>query len=268
MFRHKPDTFYDILGCSPFSTREELTAAYKRSVLAVHPDKVSRLDLAPDEWDRRLAWTKEINRAWETLKDPELRGAYDADMGINNTSPLRRRLGRLRAGLEEEQPASRLRAHLRRSASGTRATPHSPGILARLWTRLCARRDGQWLILFSGALLVHVGASLAMGAHPIPGALRGGLELSLIIALASGLAREGEPTPLFDALSLMLRLNAQIFRLVGALASSWSHKTSHALASGVEQVVTSARNQYNADTAPVDELDAYEPNPAPKPRRR
>ena len=267
MFRHKPDTFYDILGCSPFSTREELAGAYKRSVLAVHPDKVSRLDLAPDEWDRRLAWTKEINRAWETLKDPELRGAYDAQVGINNISPLRRRLGRLRAGLEEEQPASRLRSHLRRSAAGNHVATRSPRIIARLWTRLCARRDGQWLILLFAALAIHGVASALIGDYPLPGAVRGVLELSLIIALASALAREGEPTPLFDALSLMLILNAQIFRLASALASTFGHKTSHALASGVEQVVTSARNQYNADTGPVDELDAYEP-PTPKVRHR
>ena len=276
--RAKPDTFYDILGCSPFSSQEEIAAAYKRSIMAVHPDKVSPLEVPPDEWDRRLAWTKEINRAWEALKDPESRRSYDQETGIDNHPGWRRRLGRMRAGLEEEQPNARLRSRLRRpELSVSRSAPKPPGALARLWDRLLSRRDGQWLLLILVALLSHAAIGAASSAPAISAPERGMLELSLVLAFAIWLAREGEPTPLFDALAFALAFNERLFRVVSASLRTASRASGQALASGIEQTVSAARAQHAADTA--DELDSYDlppaavrgakpPTPKPPPRPR
>lgn len=62
---------YVLLGVAPSATREELRRAYRRKVLATHPD-LERAE--PHEAERRMA---ALNVAAGVLLDPERRAAYD-----------------------------------------------------------------------------------------------------------------------------------------------------------------------------------------------
>ena len=61
--------YYEILGVSPNSETEVITAAYKALMKKYHPDT--------NKSDDAAAKAQEINEAYETLKDPELRRQYD-----------------------------------------------------------------------------------------------------------------------------------------------------------------------------------------------
>lgn len=61
--------YYAILGTKPDATHDQLRAAYRRLIRKYHPD-VSKETNAEEK-------TKEVNEAWEALKDPERRKAYD-----------------------------------------------------------------------------------------------------------------------------------------------------------------------------------------------
>lgn len=61
--------YYEILGVSPNSETEVIAAAYKVLMKKYHPDTNKSYDAA--------AKAQEINEAYETLKDPELRRQYD-----------------------------------------------------------------------------------------------------------------------------------------------------------------------------------------------
>ncbi|MDX3852739.1 J domain-containing protein [Streptomyces sp. AK02-01A] len=62
---------YAVLGVRPTASAAEITSAYRRLVRAFHPD------VSPDrsESDDRFA---AASAAYETLRDPVLRAAYDA----------------------------------------------------------------------------------------------------------------------------------------------------------------------------------------------
>lgn len=80
-------TCYDILGITPLAPQEIVSAVYRAwmKALKIHPD------LGGDE---ELA--KQINSAYETLKDPERRARYDAGIcsGKNTKEEIRRRAPR------------------------------------------------------------------------------------------------------------------------------------------------------------------------------
>ncbi|TDC48071.1 J domain-containing protein, partial [Actinomadura sp. KC345] len=66
MADEQPD-YYEILGVERSATPEDITRAYRRTMRAVHPDTNGNSGLF------RL-----VRTAYETLKDPAARAAYDA----------------------------------------------------------------------------------------------------------------------------------------------------------------------------------------------
>ncbi|MBI4130750.1 DnaJ domain-containing protein [Candidatus Roizmanbacteria bacterium] len=64
--------FYEILGVSKNATAEELKKAYRQQALAWHPDKH-----AGDSKKEAEQQFKEINQAYEVLRDPQKRQTYD-----------------------------------------------------------------------------------------------------------------------------------------------------------------------------------------------
>lgn len=68
-------SYYDILGVDKGSSQEEIKTAYKILARRYHPDRLQQADGA----ERRAAEEriKEINNAYNTLKDKEKRLEYD-----------------------------------------------------------------------------------------------------------------------------------------------------------------------------------------------
>ena len=64
---------YQVLDVEPWATAEELRAAHRRAVRALHPDSRDAA-LPPAEADAAL---RLVNEAWEVLGDPARRDAYD-----------------------------------------------------------------------------------------------------------------------------------------------------------------------------------------------
>lgn len=62
--------FYETLGVSKTADEKELKSAFRKLAMKFHPDK------NPDDADSERKF-KEINEAYETLKDPQKRAAYD-----------------------------------------------------------------------------------------------------------------------------------------------------------------------------------------------
>ncbi|XP_045605022.1 J domain-containing protein isoform X1 [Procambarus clarkii] len=66
----KKDNFYDILGCDPMSSVEQIQAEYKVRALQLHPDK------NPDNPEAEGQFQM-LQVAKDTLSDPEKRAQYD-----------------------------------------------------------------------------------------------------------------------------------------------------------------------------------------------
>jgi curved DNA-binding protein CbpA len=63
---------YRVLGVAPGSAPREIRDAYRHRARMAHPD------LAGDE---SASWMRDLNAAWEILKDPARRAEYDAAAG-------------------------------------------------------------------------------------------------------------------------------------------------------------------------------------------
>ncbi len=62
--------YYDVLGCKKGAPAVELKAAYRRLAMELHPDR------NPDDHTAEVKF-KEINEAYDVLKDDQKRAAYD-----------------------------------------------------------------------------------------------------------------------------------------------------------------------------------------------
>jgi curved DNA-binding protein CbpA len=70
-------TLYDVLGVPPTATDEELRTAYRRCVRSTHPDHGG----SAEEF-------REVQAAWELLRDAEQRERYDAWLrGLDEDTP-------------------------------------------------------------------------------------------------------------------------------------------------------------------------------------
>jgi DnaJ-class molecular chaperone len=61
---------YSVLGCTEHSTKEQITAEYRKKSLELHPDKW------PGDEKRKEQWLK-LKKAYDTLKDEDERNFYD-----------------------------------------------------------------------------------------------------------------------------------------------------------------------------------------------
>src|SRR3974390_51213 len=62
--------YYEVLGVERAATETDLKSAYRKLPMKLHPDK------NPGDTDRAIRF-KEINEAYEVLKDGDKRAAYD-----------------------------------------------------------------------------------------------------------------------------------------------------------------------------------------------
>ena len=80
----KTSTLYDILQCSPSSSRTELKRSYLSLAKETHPDAVLQYGLVNnDETERRFV---EISQAWKILGDPTSRRRYDRELKAKGIS--------------------------------------------------------------------------------------------------------------------------------------------------------------------------------------
>ena len=81
----REQTYYELLEVKPTATPEELEAAYARAAEMYAPDSVAIYSLAdPAQAEELLALLK---RAYQTLRDPDLRRGYDRAIGIAPPEP-------------------------------------------------------------------------------------------------------------------------------------------------------------------------------------
>jgi len=71
------ENYYEILGVNPNASEEEIKNAYRDKALIFHPDRLRNLREEARRWaEERM---KRVNKAYETLRDPQKRKQYDAD---------------------------------------------------------------------------------------------------------------------------------------------------------------------------------------------
>jgi hypothetical protein len=73
-------SFYDILGVSKFASDVEIKKAYILRSKMMHPDRFNQTSQKA-EWAMANEMIKELNNAYEVLKHPLNRSAYDRSMG-------------------------------------------------------------------------------------------------------------------------------------------------------------------------------------------
>src|ERR1700676_3896167 len=62
--------YYDVLGCQKGAPVTELKASYRKLAMELHPDR------NPDDHTAEIKF-KEVNEAYDVLKDDQKRAAYD-----------------------------------------------------------------------------------------------------------------------------------------------------------------------------------------------
>jgi hypothetical protein len=77
-------TYYDVLGVDPGADLDAIRQAWRVKVRLLHPDRHRG---SPDEVQAEAATeTVRVNRAWETLRDPDRRRSYDQTLSASNGS--------------------------------------------------------------------------------------------------------------------------------------------------------------------------------------
>ena len=66
--------YYEVLGVSQGASADELKKAYRKLAIQFHPDKAKGAE-QKKEFEAKF---KEINQAYDILKDPQKKAAYDS----------------------------------------------------------------------------------------------------------------------------------------------------------------------------------------------
>lgn len=74
--KKREKTYYEILGVKRNASDKEIKKAFKKLALEYHPDKVKNME-NKEEYETKFA---QIANAYETLKDPKERQAYDEEL--------------------------------------------------------------------------------------------------------------------------------------------------------------------------------------------
>jgi curved DNA-binding protein CbpA len=82
-------TLYDTLEVIPTASAETIHAAYRSLISRYHPDKVA--GIGPELQAVANARTKEINHAYDMLRDPVRRANYDEELLEAESPSLRPR---------------------------------------------------------------------------------------------------------------------------------------------------------------------------------
>lgn len=72
--RSKQKDYYKILGVSRDADERDIKRAYRKLVVKFHPDKAAAQGISSDDAQKKMA---DINEAYETLSDPELKARVD-----------------------------------------------------------------------------------------------------------------------------------------------------------------------------------------------
>jgi len=74
--------YYKVLGISTRASQDEIRSAFRYLAMKLHPDRNPGNPLAAERF-------REVRKAYETLKDPALRGKYDRIRGYRKSSESR-----------------------------------------------------------------------------------------------------------------------------------------------------------------------------------
>ncbi len=142
-------THYDILGVAPDASHDEVKRAFTDLALKWHPDR--QAEPGPDTRERAEWRMAEINAAWDVLRNPASRAAYDEQLAAGSQAPARVRARRA-AGEGTPRPVS-FADQLVDPAQGGPADARSS-----------RRRLGRWAPVLVIAGLLAVIAGLAINA--------------------------------------------------------------------------------------------------------
>jgi len=213
---------YELLSVGPHAGEAEITAAFRRLVAGVHPDR------ATDEEDRRARTeaTARLTAAYRTLRDPEARA--DLDWELREAGGWRYRLAHTVAGLARLRPRGPRVAVPDFGAPLSGLPDFDPSAVVEggrgLVGALIDTRLGQWLLMAATA-----GAIAAVGALAAP--VVPSASFVLLGVVAALLSLRGAPSPAHDALAVV---GGVADRLAGRVISSTSTAAAVAVSAGAK----------------------------------